>query len=645
MNADTAKYIQQFHDAEPEVILQALAAMKEERDRYASQVEDRRNLEKEMAREYQEMKTELENLRKENERLTKALQHQADQNVLQKETLFGKQTEKSDVLLNQEEKEETKDPLSEDASDDADQQTSGNETKEKSASQGAGTSTTDKAEIGNGSADGKHKNSGKTGRTGRRTKGQQEKENSNLPSKTRFDFDFDELNQKYGEGNWRFVHWHCHIQKKIVRSYAYIEKTYTPVISSGTEHVMTTMPAPITPIPKSQASPSLLAFMFDRKTELGLTYSKQEAMFLAMGVRIPRQNMTVWAEYCSENIFSLVFEYLCNYLRNKRYNQCDETYLSIIHGREGHESTGYFWVHTTGGLLEGPRVIVFCFELSRGRKHLDEFYGEHGYQGVITSDCYGAYGSFAKDSEGDVKASACWMHARRRWANAIKVMGKAGSDQQTMEQQPEVRGFNMIREIYHEESTLIPLTAEERYQQRQAKVKPLVDHYFEYIKGFDLEDGSLSERCVDAISYSLNHEPALTLFLTDGNIPIDNGFCERAIRPFATARKSFMFCNTPRGAESLGTLYTISETARANGADPYYYFQYLLEKIPPHLSEKNLDFLKDMVPWSEAYKAYEQNQREEFMDMVQEKEPPKAPKTPKKKDNTASAAVDKEATA
>lgn len=87
-------------------------------------------------------------------------------------------------------------------------------------------------------------------------------------------------------------------------------------------------------------------------------------------------------------------------------------------------------------------------------------------------------------------------------------------------------------------------------------------------------------------------------------IPCDNGACERHIRPFATARKVWLFCNTIDGAKATAILYTLVETAKANGIDPYYYLKYLLDSMPAHMDDHDRSFLADMMPWSEAFKEY-----------------------------------------
>lgn len=199
-------------------------------------------------------------------------------------------------------------------------------------------------------------------------------------------------------------------------------------------------------------------------------------------------------------------------------------------------------------------------------------------------------------------------------------------------------GQALIDEIYQAETPLKQLSAEERHKGRQEKVRPKVDVYFEYLKTLNPDDPSYSARLRDAIKYSLNQEDRLRMFLDDPNIPCDNGFAERSIKPFAILRKNCLFSFSVDGALSMAIIFSLVETARANKAHPYYYLMYLLEKMPAHMDDTDHDFLPSMMPWSEEYKKYEFMKKQEFIRGSSEQEPVQAPKTPRKKDRKNQAA-------
>lgn len=122
-------------------------------------------------------------------------------------------------------------------------------------------------------------------------------------------------------------------------------------------------------------------------------------------------------------------------------------------------------------------------------------------------------------------------------------------------------------------------------------------------------------------------------FLNDGTVSLDNGFAERIIRSFSVGRADWLFADTLDGAETTAIMYSIVETAKANGANVEMYLRYLLEEMPKHLDDKDRSFLSDMMPWSDKYKEYENSltgtDLKMFVDLVEQ---PEAPKTPRKKD-------------
>jgi hypothetical protein len=179
------------------------------------------------------------------------------------------------------------------------------------------------------------------------------------------------------------------------------------------------------------------------------------------------------------------------------------------------------------------------------------------------------------------------------------------SDAQILEL-PETKALMLICKIYNTDEALKSLSAEDRLVKRKLIVAPLIDEYFEFVDGIDTTNPFISARFKDAVNYSKNQREYLCRFLTNGNIPIDNGATERHIRPFTIGRNNFMFCNTIDGAEAVAIMYTVVETAKSNKANVYYYLKYILERMPCHMDNTDTGFLKSMMPWSEEYKEYEQ---------------------------------------
>ena len=109
-----------------------------------------------------------------------------------------------------------------------------------------------------------------------------------------------------------------------------------------------------------------------------------------------------------------------------------------------------------------------------------------------------------------------------------------------------------------------------------------------------------SGKTKEAFTYALNQERYLRVFLEDGDVPMDNNASERAIRGFCIGKKNWEMIDTVNGATSSAIIYSIAETAKANDLKPYDYFEYLLTEIPKHEDDTSKEFLKELLPWSEA---------------------------------------------
>ena len=166
---------------------------------------------------------------------------------------------------------------------------------------------------------------------------------------------------------------------------------------------------------------------------------------------------------------------------------------------------------------------------------------------------------------------------RRRFEQALQVIPK-GSQKGTIS----YIAMKQIQAIYWEEGKLKDLTSNERLEQRQAIIKPLVDTLFMYLKQ---NQANVSGSCKpqDAFKYALNQEKYLKVFLSDGDVPIDNNASERAIKGFCVGKKNWQMIDTINGAKTSAMIYSIAETAKANNLKPYDYFEYLLEEIPKHI--------------------------------------------------------------
>lgn len=297
--------------------------------------------------------------------------------------------------------------------------------------------------------------------------------------------------------------------------------------------------------------------------------------------------MANWCIRLGEEYLSVLYDYLHKELYKYHVIQADETPVLVNHDGRKAGSKSYMWVYRSGHLYKDKQIVLYEYQLTRNTSHPREFL--KGYSGICVTDGYQVYHTFEKELE-ELTIAGCWVHCRRRVndaLNTIKEPFRKESDSFLLMKQ--------IQAIYREENKLNKLSSEERLKQRQVVVKPLVDAFFAYIKTLKV---SKKDAFGDAVSYALNQERYLRVFLEDGDVPIDNNASERAIRGFCVGKKNWQMIDTINGAKTSAIIYSIVETAKANNLKPYNYVQYLLEEIPKHMNDTNCSFLENLLPWS-----------------------------------------------
>ena len=453
---------------------------------------------------------------------------------------------------------------------------------------------------------------------------------SNLPKAIQFLLNIDELNAKYGEGNWRIAYWSESKSIEYPRNTAFVLRTMRPVISVGLEHEMIRIPNKNEFYPGSYVSPSLMAEIVYQKYFLFLPLYRIESEFRNKGFNLSRQTMCNWIMESVNTYLWMVYDYLITLLMNEQYHQCDETTWSVIMDGRPAGSKSFVWLHTTSELCECNPIIIFAYEMTRGTDHLRKFYED--FAGVIVCDAYCSYHVLQKEKEEIIIICGCMMHLRRRFAESLALMDIKNIPDEQLDELVEVKALKLIAEIYDADEALKNLSPEERTARRNTEVRPRVEAFYDYIESLDANDPSLSARCRDAISYSLNQKEYIVRFLEDGHIPLDNGFAERCIKPVALLRNASLFSFSIQGAESSMIIHSLMETAKANGADGYWYIRYLFEFLPSKLDQKDRSFLSATTPWSEEYKAYEAANRHKVESYRDYDDLAEKPKTPRKKD-------------
>ena len=404
-----------------------------------------------------------------------------------------------------------------------------------------------------------------------------------------------ELAAEFGEKGWK------QLPDAISRCYRFVpakvevEEHHVGVYSSKTDDRMVKAPHPKKLLPGSLVSPSLAAAVLNGKYVNAVPLYRLEKEFERYGLAITRQNMANWVIRLGESCFGPLYDYLHTLLYRYPVIQADETPVLVNKDGRPAGSKSWMWVYRSGCLYQKEQVILYEYQKTRNASHPRKFLKD--YNGICVTDGYQVYHTLEKEKE-DLKIAGCWVHCRRKFAEALEVIPKELRKQSVLDLL-----MSQIRAIYREEGKLSALSADERAEKRQLVVKPLVDAFFAYVKQ---NSGRVSKsgKAGEAFTYALNQEPYLRVFLENGDVPMDNNASERAIRGFCIGKKNWEMIDTVHGASASAIIYSISETAKANGLKPYEYFEYLLTEIPKHQDESSKEFLADLLPWSEKLPEY-----------------------------------------
>lgn len=334
----------------------------------------------------------------------------------------------------------------------------------------------------------------------------------------------------------------------------------------GCESGVVTATMPAQPIPKSMASPSTLAHVAVSKYADHLPLYRQEAMWARLGVELDRGTLASWMVRVGELIQPLI-NLLVEDIKDGDVVACDETTVQVLR-EKGKKATspGYMWVLSRAG--PGPRGVVFEYDPSRSGRVAERLLS--GFRGTVVTD--GFYGYKRLPMHGMTRA-ACWAHVRRKFVEAVDIEGKAWVNSVSQ------RAVRLIASLYEVERRAAELDVDARLAVRQSDSAAIVKNLEELL---DAEIAGVPPKSATgrALSYLRDEWQALLTFLRDGRVPIDNNAVENAIRPFAVGRKNWLFSATPAGARASANLYSLIETAKANGLDPCAYLARVFTELP-----------------------------------------------------------------
>lgn len=326
------------------------------------------------------------------------------------------------------------------------------------------------------------------------------------------------------------------------------------------------MPAHI--IDKGIAGTGLLAQVLINKFSDHLPLYRQQAIFKREGVHVPRSTMAQWVGQCGHQLQPLV-DTLRRCVLGHGVLHADETPVRMLDPGSGKTHKAYLWAYAPGK-FESLQAVVYDFHEGRAGEFARQFLGD--WKGKLVVDDYSGYKASFRQGITEI---GCMAHARRKFFD-LYTSSKSPVAQRAVE---------FIGELYEVERQASGLSAQQRYRLRQEKAKPLIDKLHEWMlaQRQRVLDGSATAKALD---YSLKRWVALTCYLNDGQVPIDNNHLEQQIRPVAIGRANWLFAGSLRAGKRAAAIMSLIQSAKLNGLNPYEYLRDVLERLPTHLNSR-----------------------------------------------------------
>ena len=341
--------------------------------------------------------------------------------------------------------------------------------------------------------------------------------------------------------------------------------------------------APSRPIARGIAGAGLLAHVLVSKYADHLPLYRQAQIYAREGVEIERSTMAEWVAGCFRLLDPLV-EALGRYVMSTGKLHADDTPVPVLDPGRGRTKTGRLWTYVRDDRPAGSdeaAAVLFRYAPDRSgerpREHLASF------SGVLQADAYAGFAHLYKD--GRIREAACWAHARRGFYDL----------HQTTQSPVAFEALERIRALYDIEARIRGKPPDERKAMRQEESAPLLKSLREWLR-YTLTRVSKKSQLAQAIGYVLTRWTALTRYVDDGRIEIDNNAAERALRAVALGRKNFLFCGSDAGGERAAAIYSLIGTAKLNGLDPEAYLRHVIE----HIGDHPINRVEELLPWNVA---------------------------------------------
>jgi transposase len=342
-------------------------------------------------------------------------------------------------------------------------------------------------------------------------------------------------------------------------------------------------PAPSRTIERGLAGPGLLAHVLVAKYADHCPLFRQSEIYAREGVDLDRSTLAGWVGAASELLTPLV-DALRRHVLSAAKIHADDTPVPVLAPGNGKTKTGRLWTYVRDERSAGENTapaVWFAYSADRKgehpRKHLKNF------KGALQADAYSGFHHLYEG--GAIYEVACWAHARRKFHDIHVVHGSPITTE----------AIARIGALYGIEEDIRGKPAELRREIRQARAKPLLDDLRSWLEK-SLRQLSAKSETAGAIRYALAHWRALTRYVDDGLLEIDNSAAERALRAVALGRKNYLFCGSNSGGERAAAIYSLVGTAKLNGMDPEAYLRQVLIRIAEH----PINRIEELLPWTLA---------------------------------------------
>ena len=340
-------------------------------------------------------------------------------------------------------------------------------------------------------------------------------------------------------------------------------------------------PAPSRPIARGLFGPGLLSHVMVAKYMDHMPIYRQCQQAARENIELSESTMGDAVGYTHELVRPLM-DALQKYVFASPKLHADDTPIKVLAPGNGKTKVGRLWVYARDDRPAGDTTApAVWFKYSPDRRGIHPETHLKDYTGILQADAYAGYNSTY--ASGRVVEAACWAHTRRKFYD-IHVAGQTPITTYVLAR---------IAEIYKIESGIRGSPPELRREIRQEQSVPIVTALHAWLKD-TLKTVSRKSVTADAIGYAMNQWQALTRFLDDGRIEVDNNAAERALRSVAVGRKNFLFLGSDSGGERAATMYSLLGTLKLNNINPETYLRHVLSVIADHPVNK----IEDLLPWN-----------------------------------------------